>query len=103
MALSKRAQMLRQSKVLVLSKVAPWVRRVTCYACPGCCFLVGGVRFKQQSFNASVNKAASSMLFMAAVALAIPTAAKAFYANTRLTNVDIQNISHGTAIILAFV
>ena len=33
--------------------------------CAGCCFLFGGTRFKEQSFNMMVNKACCSLLFMA--------------------------------------
>ena len=41
----------------------------------GCCFLVGGARYKTQSFSVAINKASCSLLFLAAIALVIPTAA----------------------------
>ncbi|KAK9819368.1 hypothetical protein WJX81_004642 [Elliptochloris bilobata] len=68
----------------------------------GCCFLFGGTRFKEQSFNMMVNKACCSLLFMACIALTIPTAAAYMYSGT-VGAKPLANLSHATAIILAFI
>ena len=74
-----------------------------CVAHPGCCFLVGGVRYKQQSFNMVINKIAASLLFLAAIALLIPAAGRGLYGSTEISNSEIDQVSHGTAILLAIV
>lgn len=69
----------------------------------GCCFLVGGIRYNTQQFSATVNKASCSLLFLACIAIVIPTAAPALYAAGTLTDSSVNNISHSTAIILVLV
>ncbi|KAK9808608.1 hypothetical protein WJX72_000497 [[Myrmecia] bisecta] len=67
----------------------------------GFCFLCGGTKYKQQSFNIQINKACCSLLFMACIALVIPTAAKSLFTDEQLTEKSIIEVSRGTAIILA--
>lgn len=69
----------------------------------GCCFLIGGVKHKTQKFSATVNKASCSLLFLACIAIVIPTAAPALYSTTTLDDAAVYNISHSTAIILVLV
>ena len=66
----------------------------------GCCFLVGGTRYKTQSFSVAINKASCSLLFLAAIALVIPTAAPALYSTENLSEQAVITLSHTTAIIL---
>ena len=66
----------------------------------GCCFLVGGTRYKTQSFSVAINKASCSLLFLAAIALVIPTAAPALYSTDNLSEQAVITLSHTTAIIL---
>ncbi len=66
----------------------------------GCCFLVGGARYKTQSFSVAINKASCSLLFLAAIALVIPTAAPALYSTDNLSEQAVITLSHTTAIIL---
>lgn len=40
------------------------------------CFFFGGFRHKQQTFNALANKVSSSLLFLACIAIIIPSTAK---------------------------
>lgn len=47
----------------------------------GCCFLFGGLSNKVQTFNAVSNQVSNSLLFLAVVALVLPSAAAHFPAN----------------------
>ena len=69
----------------------------------GCCFLIGGFKFKSQMFSATINKASCSLLFLACIAIVIPTAAPLLYPVTTLSDKAVYNISHSTAIILVLV
>ena len=69
----------------------------------GCCFLIGGYKYPTQKFSATVNKASCSLLFLACIAIVIPTAAPALYSTTILDDAAVYNISHSTAIILVLV
>ncbi len=69
----------------------------------GCCFLIGGYKYPTQKFSATVNKASCSLLFLACIAIVIPTAAPALYSTTVLDDTAVYNISHSTAIILVLV
>lgn len=69
----------------------------------GCCFLAGGVRYKEQTFNGTVASTMSSLMAVSTASLIIPAT---LYAVMKQSNADIdkdQNIeilSHGTAVIL---
>lgn len=110
---------------------------------PGFCFLCGGAKFHEQSFNHRVNKARScyryflfsccqvlpgkcagpsslqlttpaclmllclhrgqaccSLLLMACISLAIPTAAHNLFTEQQLDSRNLLDISHGTAVVL---
>ncbi|DBA98929.1 TPA: hypothetical protein ACH3X1_014674 [Trebouxia sp. C0004] len=69
----------------------------------GCCFLIGGYKYPTQKFSATVNKASCSLLFLACIAIVIPTAAPALYSTAVLDDTAVYNISHSTAIILVLV
>lgn len=43
--------------------------------CAGFCFFLGGIKYKTQKFSIMVNKAGCSLLFLACIALSIPTGA----------------------------
>ena len=68
--------------------------------CSGTCFLLGGMKFKEQTFNAVANKASASLLFLAAIALIVPTGGRVLYGSVELSESEILNISYTTAIIL---
>ena len=61
---------------------------------------MGGTRYKTQSFSVAINKASCSLLFLAAIALVIPTAAPALYSTENLSEQAVITLSHTTAIIL---
>jgi Ca2+:H+ antiporter len=67
----------------------------------GTCFLLGGAKYKQQTFNTMVNKASASLLFLASIAIVIPSIGPQLTAD--ISPEDVRRISHGTAILLAFV
>ena len=69
----------------------------------GSCFFLGGLKYKEQTFTATANTASASLLFLAAIALTIPSAGLHLYGPEVLSASEIQSTSYTTAIILAFV
>jgi Ca2+/H+ antiporter len=69
----------------------------------GCCFLVGGFRHKEQKFNPFINKALSSLLLLACIGIAIPSAAKYAYGPDEMTKGVLERVSRGIACMLIFV
>jgi Ca2+:H+ antiporter len=79
--------------------------------CLGCCFLVGGIKHKEQQFHPHVSEVGSGLLLVAGFALLIPSA---FFSSLRGSTVsdgeegftdaklrqDTLDISHGVSIIL---
>lgn len=65
----------------------------------GCCFLFGGLKYREQQFNIVANKASCSLLMMACIGILIPTASHQFY-GANLSQGDLLTISHGTCILL---
>ena len=63
----------------------------------GCCFLAGGTQYHNQRFNAQTNKAMCSLLMLAAIALAMPTATRRLYGEDIVSDDVLLKISHGTA------
>jgi Ca2+:H+ antiporter len=70
----------------------------------GCCFLAGGIREQERSFNETVASTMSSLMAVASASLIIPATLYAVMNNGKASDPDTdQNIlvlSHGTAIIL---
>lgn len=66
----------------------------------GCCFLFGGIRYRTQNFNELAITACSSLLFLASIALMIPTVASRLVVDSDAPKNWILDISRGTAIIL---
>ena len=72
----------------------------------GCCFIAGGLKYKEQTFNSTVASTMSSLMIISTVSLIIPTTLYATLKdNTEKgnTNTNILILSHGTAIILLFI
>lgn len=67
----------------------------------GCCFLAGGIKYSQQSFNDVVASTMSSLMVVSTASLVIPATLYAVMKDTD-TNQDknILILSHGTAVIL---
>ncbi|KAF2193475.1 Calcium/proton exchanger [Zopfia rhizophila CBS 207.26] len=68
----------------------------------GCCFLAGGIREQEQSFNETVASTMSSLMAVACASLIIPATLYAALQNSSKSETDknILLLSHGTAIIL---
>jgi Ca2+:H+ antiporter len=71
----------------------------------GCCFIAGGIKFKEQSFNTTVASTMSSLMSVSAASMIIPAA---LYASLKKHSEEspehnILILSHGTAIILLFI
>ncbi|KAL4918295.1 Sodium/calcium exchanger protein-domain-containing protein [Aspergillus aurantiobrunneus] len=69
----------------------------------GCCFLVGGLRFPEQSFNTTVASTMSSLMTVSSASLIIPATLYASLStldDEKLKNENILFLSHWTAIIL---
>ena len=69
----------------------------------GCCFVAGGLRHKEQSFNGTVASTMSSLMAVSAASLIIPASLYAVMKGSKLDVDKDKNIlilSHGTAIIL---
>lgn len=66
----------------------------------GCCFFFGGFKHKSQEFNAVANKVSSSLLFLAAIAIIIPTTAKMVYGEAVITPSTLRSLSHAISIML---
>lgn len=68
----------------------------------GCCFLAGGIKYREQSFNSTVASTMSSLMAVSTASLIIPaTLYASMGSNSQDTKQDnILVLSHGTAIIL---
>ncbi|KAJ5824041.1 hypothetical protein N7447_006381 [Penicillium robsamsonii] len=81
----------------------------------GCCFFVGGLRYREQSFNSTVASTMSSLMAVASASLIIPATLYAAIKNTiedgtnshqdpdKAAQSNILILSHGTAIILLMI
>ena len=68
----------------------------------GCCFLAGGIKYKEQAFNSTVASTMSSLLIVATSSLIIPATLYAAMGRSDAREDNIMILSHGTAIIMLF-
>lgn len=66
----------------------------------GMCFFFGGLKYKEQRFSTLANKVSSSLLFLACIAIMIPSTAKVVYGPAIITQDTLFHLSHAIAIIL---
>lgn len=66
----------------------------------GCCFFVGGIRYKEQTFNSTVASTMSSLMTVATSSLIIPATLYAVMSENKSQDDNIMILSRGTAIIL---
>jgi Ca2+:H+ antiporter len=71
----------------------------------GCCFIAGGIKYNEQSFNSTVASTMSSLMAVSTASLIIPAT---LYATLKTgseedTEANILILSHGTAVILLFI
>lgn len=69
----------------------------------GCCFLAGGIKHKEQSFNSTVASTMSSLMTVATASLIIPATLYAVMSNQKSQEDNIMVLSRGTAIILLLI
>jgi Ca2+:H+ antiporter len=69
----------------------------------GCCFFVGGLRFKEQSFNSTVASTMSSLMTVASSSLIIPATLYAVMSDNKSQDDNIMILSRGTSIILLLI
>src|SRR2546423_276919 len=69
----------------------------------GCCFVVGGIRFPEQTFNDVVAQAMSSLMFVATGSLILPAAFQAALPHDHETREQILALSRGTSIVLLII
>ncbi|GBF93992.1 calcium proton exchanger [Raphidocelis subcapitata] len=69
----------------------------------GCCFLLGGLRYRVQTFNATANQATSSLLFLSCIGIIIPTASTTLAGDSAAAQDLNLRISRGAAVVLLFI
>jgi len=71
----------------------------------GCCFIAGGIKYKEQTFNSTVASTMSSLMSVSTASLIIPATLYASLqkSSKESTEHNILILSHGTAIILLFI
>jgi len=70
----------------------------------GCCFIAGGIKFKEQTFNTTVASTMSSLMAVSSASLIIPATLYAVMSKSKAnTDDNILILSHGTAIILLLI
>ncbi|KAI1611339.1 Ca2+:H+ antiporter [Exophiala viscosa] len=69
----------------------------------GCCFFIGGLKYKEQSFNSTVASTMSSLMTVATSSLIIPATLYAVMSDNKSQDNNIMILSRGTAIILLII
>lgn len=71
----------------------------------GMCFLVGGLRFREQIYNSTVTQMSACLLSLSVMSLLLPTAFHASYSDSKSDNAtrDVLKVSRGTSVILLLV
>jgi len=69
----------------------------------GCCFFVGGLKHKEQSFNSTVASTMSSLMTVATSSLIIPATLYAVMSDNKSQDDNIMILSRGTAVILLII
>lgn len=70
----------------------------------GCCFLAGGIKYQEQTFNSTVASTMSSLMAVASASLIIPATLYATISNSEASTEKLINtLSRGTSIVLLFI
>lgn len=69
----------------------------------GCCFVAGGIKKKEQTFNSTVASTMSSLMAVASASLIIPATLYAAMSNSKATDNRIMMLSRGSSIILLLI
>ncbi|MCJ1309644.1 hypothetical protein MMC25_003304 [Agyrium rufum] len=69
----------------------------------GMCFLLGGLRFREQIYNSTVTQMSACLLSLSVTSLLLPTAFHASFTDNSLADAAVLQVSRGTSIILLLV
>ncbi|KAK0748417.1 Sodium/calcium exchanger protein-domain-containing protein, partial [Apiosordaria backusii] len=69
----------------------------------GMCFLLGGLRFREQIYNSTVTQTSASLLALSVMSLLIPTVFHASFSKILTADDKVLQISRGTSVILLLV
>src|SRR5690242_12686606 len=69
----------------------------------GCCFLAGGLRYKEQTFNSTVASTMSSLMAVSSASLIIPATLYAAMTKVDSQDQNIMTLSRGTSVILLII
>jgi len=68
----------------------------------GVAFLLGGARFHTQTYNAGAARVYSTMMFIAAISLTVPSAFSRFFAEEAVREVAVLNVSLAIVLLVAY-
>lgn len=69
----------------------------------GMCFVVGGLRFREQLYNSTVSQMSACLLCLSVISLLLPTAFHASFSNINAADDSVLKVSRGTSVVLLLV
>ncbi|SPQ18461.1 de59bd48-ff8c-44bb-9daa-8e2ccbac04d6 [Thermothielavioides terrestris] len=69
----------------------------------GMCFLLGGLRFREQIYNSTVTQMSACLLALSVISLLLPTAFHASFSSETRANNEVLQVSRGTSVIMLIV
>ncbi|KAI9849074.1 MAG: hypothetical protein M1838_000275 [Thelocarpon superellum] len=69
----------------------------------GMCFLVGGLRFREQIYNSTVTQMSACLLSLSVMSLLLPTAFHASFTDSTRADLAVLKVSRGSSVILLLV
>ena len=69
----------------------------------GMCFVLGGLRFREQIYNSTVTQMSACLLSLSVISLLLPTAFHASFSSTTQADTQVLKVSRGTSVILLLV
>ncbi|PSR80232.1 Sodium/calcium exchanger protein-domain-containing protein [Coniella lustricola] len=69
----------------------------------GMCFVLGGLRFREQIYNSTVTQMSACLLSLSVISLLLPTAFHASFSDDDTANTQVLKVSRGTSVILLLV
>lgn len=69
----------------------------------GMCFVLGGLRFREQIYNSTVTQMSACLLSLSVISLLLPTAFHASFSDNGQADTQVLKVSRGTSVILLLV
>lgn len=69
----------------------------------GMCFVVGGLRFREQLYNSTVSQMSACLLCLSVISLLLPTAFHASFTDADSADNNVLKVSRGTSVVLLLV